>query len=278
MTSKNPLPEGRSGMVDHSSGRSARAFAKIRELGPIGLLQLARQSGLRGTCEFALRNVRHQIAHFHALAFDRREGVDTAGSIQLDELNVVGPNKAVGNEAVSTSPKSFNWLLRQAPLPNNATFIDIGCGKGRTVLLASTRFHRSFGVEFAAELVVVARRNLDRYAERHPEAGMAEIVHQDATQFLFPDGPLVVYFYNPFSEALLRQVMGNLARDLAHNPRPCTLIYASGMGTIRWADRAIKEAGGFKQLKAGSVPGFWDAIRQMEYGIYGFQGRNQVAD
>lgn len=268
MTSTNPLRGRSAGPVDHSRGRLARAIALAREVGPLEIIRRIRKSGLLGTARFILRNIRHQIAHAHAHAFDRREGVDTAGSIQLDQLDVLGPHKAIGNEAVSTSPMSFAWLMDHAPLPVDATFIDIGCGKGRTVLLASTRFKHSIGVEFAAELVAVARRNLITYGQRHTETGSAEIVHLDAAAFSFPDGPLVIYLYNPFSEALLRQVIGNLAADLEARPRPCTIVYASGMDTLGWAKRAISESGNFRVQRTGRVPAYWDAIRPLEFAYF----------
>jgi hypothetical protein len=40
----------------------------------------------------------------------------------------------------------------------------------------------------------------------------ARVVAGDAAEFAFPVEPLVVYFYNPFSCEVMRQVMANLGR------------------------------------------------------------------
>jgi len=266
---KLPQQSG-SGLIDHSDGRFARAVSLVRDLGPAEIIRRARSSGLQGTLNFIGRNIRHQIAHHQAKAFDRREGVDTAGSIQLNGLTIVGPNKAFGNEAVSTSPKSFTWLLNQAPIPEGATFVDIGCGKGRTVLLASQRFEQAVGVEFASELVTLAKQNTRAFANKHPDSGAMSIVCQDAADYKFSDGPLLVYFYNPFSEALFRQVIGNLVASLAANPRPCTVIYATGMNTQDWAERAVAGTGRFAMVNSGRTPSFSDAIRRLSYAIFTF--------
>ncbi|MEZ6113755.1 MAG: hypothetical protein R3C99_22500 [Pirellulaceae bacterium] len=47
----------------------------------------------------------------------------------------------------------------------------------------------------------------------------------DATEFTFPDEPLVVYFYNPFSAVILRPVLERLCRSLDASPRPTWIIY-----------------------------------------------------
>ena len=63
----------------------------------------------------------------------------------------------------------------------------------------------------------------------------ARVVHADAADFVFPDGDLVVYLYNPFSDAVLSRVLANLCkRGRGHvyivykAPRCAASIDASG--------------------------------------------------
>lgn len=263
---KRPRPA--SAIIDHSSGRLGRAVSLARELGPVEIFNRVRRAGAGGVYDFLSRNLRHQIAHILVRRFDKKWGVDTAGSIQIDDLDVLGPNRASGNEAVSTSPRSFNWLLDRTPLPQEGTFIDIGCGKGRTVLLASERFPLAVGVEFARELVDIARQNARTYARSPRSTGQMHIIRKDAADFRFPEGPLVVYFYNPFSEQLFRRVIANLERSIAESPRPCTIIYTTGMGTLDWAAEVLRNTHGFAEVESGRTPGFRDAIRRMEFAIF----------
>jgi hypothetical protein len=43
----------------------------------------------------------------------------------------------------------------------------------------------------------------------------ASVIHADATEFSFPDGELVVYLFNPFTEEVMRKVVTNLQNSPA---------------------------------------------------------------
>lgn len=101
------------------------------------------------------------------------------------------------------------------------TFIDLGSGKGRVLLMASEYpFRRIVGVELLPELHAIAQRNLDRLTD----AARIELVLADARDFEFPNEPLVVFLFNPFPVFVLRAVMENLRRSMqASSSRP---VYA----------------------------------------------------
>jgi SAM-dependent methyltransferase len=85
-------------------------------------------------------------------------------------------------------------------------FVDLGCGKGRTLLVAAPLgFARVVGVEFADELVAIARANIAKMAIAN-----ATITFGDATEYEFPGSHLVVYFYNPFADEIMRKVVAKL--------------------------------------------------------------------
>jgi hypothetical protein len=47
----------------------------------------------------------------------------------------------------------------------------------------------------------------------------------DAREFQFPDGPLVVYLFNPFSEATFVAVLENLRQSIEQASRPVYVAY-----------------------------------------------------
>jgi predicted RNA methylase len=105
------------------------------------------------------------------------------------------------------------------------TFVDYGAGKGKALLLAGSRpFHRVIGVELAAELCEIARRNIQTYTGPR-RAGSIEVVHEDATAFDIPDGPLVLYFYNPFDAEVMEAVITNIRQATAQTMRPVYILY-----------------------------------------------------
>ncbi|MBN9219709.1 MAG: class I SAM-dependent methyltransferase [Mesorhizobium sp.] len=209
-----------------------------------------------------------------AREWDRRHGVDTAGSIQLAALTIAGPHRAKGNEAVCTSPKTFDFIMKSLPRDlHDHTFVDIGSGKSRTLLLASRySFAEIIGVEFACELVEIARANIDRFRDSSRKCRALSVVEADAAAYGFPETPLVVYFYNPFSKDVFDIVLKNLVSSLERRPRSCFVIYGSSSHrAIDWARPAIRETGIFRELSVRPMPGFLDAIRPIDYAVFRFQ-------
>ena len=113
-------------------------------------------------------------------------------------------------------------------IPANFTFVDIGCGKGLTLLLASDYGFRSvIGVELDPRLVEIARRNVRAFITPRSRHGrVIDVVHHDAANYEFPAGaPTVAFMFNPFGEDTLRAVLANMQRSLEQSPRPFYVAY-----------------------------------------------------
>ncbi len=135
-----------------------------------------------------------------------------------------------------TDPALFREMMAALPLDfREFTFIDIGSGKGRTLLLASEYpFKKIIGVELIADLNRAAEENLA--AERPDETAVTGrpptpivTLCMDARNFDFPPEPLLVYLFNPLPEAGLRQVVRNLGDSLARVPRPVWIVYHNAL-------------------------------------------------
>ena len=258
-------------IADLSDGRLSRALRTATQLGVSGVVGLARRHGFRESLHFAARNVRHMIAHRIALRWDRKYGVDTAGSIQLAALSVKGPNREFGNECVCTSPKSFDFMMRCLPADlQDYTFVDFGSGKSRTVLLASRyNLGKIIGVEFAKELVDCARTNIARFNGAWQNCRDLEIVEADATEFVVPDKPLVIFFYNPFAREVFDIVLQNIVASLTTKKRACYIIYGSSShDAIGWAAPAILASGHFETMAAEPMPMFFDSVRTIRFAAF----------
>ncbi len=105
-------------------------------------------------------------------------------------------------------------------------FIDLGSGKGRTLLMASDYpFQRIVGVELLPVLHHAAQENLSRYRSASQKCFALESVCADATEFPFPAEPIVLYLFNPFPEAGLRRMIANLEQSLRMHPRAVYVLY-----------------------------------------------------
>lgn len=106
------------------------------------------------------------------------------------------------------------------------TFIDLGSGKGRTLLMASDYpFHRILGVELLPSLNQIAQQNLEKYNSESQKCFAIESICADASTFDLPPEALVVYLFNPFPESGLRRALANLENSLAEHPRPIYIVY-----------------------------------------------------
>jgi SAM-dependent methyltransferase len=106
------------------------------------------------------------------------------------------------------------------------TFLDLGSGKGRVLLMASDYpFRRILGVELLAALHQIAEQNIAQYRSDSQKCFALESRCADATVFPIPQGPLVLYLFNPFPEAGLRRAMANLEQDLERKPRTVYVLY-----------------------------------------------------
>jgi len=127
---------------------------------------------------------------------------------------------AVFHEMLGTLARDFDLNY------GDFTFLDLGSGKGRTLLMASDYpFRRIVGVELLPALERIAQENLRCYQSESQKCFALESVCADATAFPFPDVPLVVYLFNPFPESVMRRVVANLEQSQRANPRPTYVLY-----------------------------------------------------
>jgi len=126
----------------------------------------------------------------------------------------------------STIRRSLAVALQHMPWPGS--FVDIGCGKGKALIVAHEVFGRRrfrrrepvhvVGVEHHRGLALVAERNLWRR-----ERTLGDVRVGDATAVSLDDlpDPIIAFVYNPFTGPVLAEV----ARQLGQ--RACTVVYVN---------------------------------------------------
>src|SRR5215470_7530605 len=102
-----------------------------------------------------------------------------------------------------TDPALFHELLAQLDVDfSDYTFIDIGSGKGRTLMMASDYpFKKVMGVELLPELDRIASENIGKYKSEKQRCFRIESCCADARSFPFPAEPTVLYLFNPLPRA-----------------------------------------------------------------------------
>lgn len=158
--------------------------------------------------------------------FDRGHGTDTSGWVSPLELP---RGEAARDHAIcyaGSQPSLLRLALAQLPALDTCAFVDLGCGKGRALLVASEfPFHDILGVELSAPLARIAGRNAARIARRFPQRTAIAIAVADASTFPLPAGNLVLFLYHPFGAALVERVVTCVEAALATERRVVYVVY-----------------------------------------------------
>jgi SAM-dependent methyltransferase len=161
-------------------------------------------------------------------SFDRRFDTDTAGRVPPEQLGIA--DSAVREQAVLYLPsptRVTRWMLDNIGVDHREfSFVDLGCGKGRVLLVASEYpFQRVVGVEISAELSDIARKNITRYRPTTRRCRDLEVENTDATTFDFPETNLLLHLYHPFEPAITSAVLSHLERSVLIKPRKVAVAY-----------------------------------------------------
>jgi SAM-dependent methyltransferase len=125
-------------------------------------------------------------------------------------------------------PSAARRVLRSLRIPNHSdyTFVDLGSGKGRMLLIASEfRFRRVVGVEMRDDLHAQALENVQRFRHTNAQRSEIECALVDATRYDFPAGNLVVYLFNPFGSQVVENVFRRLDATFEQQPRDIFIVY-----------------------------------------------------
>jgi SAM-dependent methyltransferase len=158
-------------------------------------------------------------------ALDREFGIDTARIVTKGSLQA---------ETETTDEITFYQAVPlrifedvTACLPRDLSsfsFIDIGSGKGRALILAARlAFNEAIGVEFSANLHRIAEKNLARVNGSMRTTLRA--LNMDARLFEFPVIPTVIFLGNPFGEDITREVIEKIERTHSNANHPVYVLY-----------------------------------------------------
>jgi SAM-dependent methyltransferase len=158
--------------------------------------------------------------------FDRAYGTDTSGFSPAENLPANERARAYACFYAGSQPSILRTALKTLEPLESSTFVDLGCGKGRALLVASEfPFRDILGIELSAPLAEIARRNAAVVARRFPSRPAVRIAVGDATISSLPGGDLVLYLYHPFGAELVAKVAAAVEAALAAEQRTIRVVY-----------------------------------------------------
>jgi predicted RNA methylase len=213
---------GSLGFTRRAGSLASRGKRALRRLGPAGFARLVGHN-----MRLLLTGVAREHRFVYDDAWDRAHGVDTAGSLEVCEIDAPEAAKAEAARYEPTPPECLSFLVGRAALsdPADFTFVDLGSGKGRVAMLAAQAgFRKVVAVEFGAALHAAATENFRRFAAGR-EVAPISAVHGDAREYRWEAEPTVCFLNNPFSGSVLDSVLDSIEPSLEAAPRPFALIY-----------------------------------------------------
>lgn len=174
--------------------------------------------------------------------FDLAHGTDTGGLIPPEQLRTWRPQSQHTTAYYAMSPSRFRaaidlWLATPSTHPiEEYTFFDLGCGKGRALLLATELpFRQAIGIELHRGLARIARQNLALWQAAGRTRCPARVLRADATRLALPPGPCLLYLFHPFTAAAMARLITRLSTAVRKRP-PATLdiIYFNPEAAELW--------------------------------------------
>ena len=215
-----------------------------------------RKKGARSSASLLVRNLwdfvrestpEHRRQRYGDMEYDWEHRVNTTSGTVGWRMRLLG---LFHSAYQPTEPALFREMMASLPIEfDEFTFVDLGSGKGRTLLMASEYpFRKIVGVELLAELHRAAEENIRDYRSPTQRCPQIEAVLADAREFELPTEPLVLYLFNPIRERALSEILERLRKSVEQAPRPVWVVYHNPLleGTLG-ASGFLERTGGTAQ-------------------------------
>jgi SAM-dependent methyltransferase len=187
--------------------------------------------------------------------FDLEFGVRTSGLVAGAHLTTGRRSDRHATAYYAIAPSVFRGMIvrwrRCRPLApiDEYTFIDLGAGLGRAMLLAAEfPFRAVLGVEFNPTLARIGVRNLAAWRALGRARAPMRIFCRDAAEFELPPGPCVAFLFNPFGGAVLRRILRSWDSSLARRPEKLDILYVNNE-----QEHVLRQQHAFTRLFHGEV-------------------------
>lgn len=217
--------------------------------------------------------------------FDQMHGTDTSGLVPAKDLVTGHPNDEHVTAYYAVAPSILRSLVEKwrestaAHHITDYTFLDIGAGKGRAVLLASEYpFRKVIGVELNPAMATIAKANAAIWQQAHASDPTAsaiapiQIVEDDALNLPLPATPTLIFLFHPFEDPVLKVLLRRIESAFLGRAGDLDILYVNAEhGAV------LNRHAAFQLLWQGQIPMTADdhaadleaIAQQTEYGSTG---------
>ncbi len=187
--------------------------------------------------------------------FDLEFGVRTSGLVAGRHLGFGHRSDRHFTAYYAVAPSVFQgmiarWRRCRPVAPIDAyTFVDVGAGMGRAMLLASAYpFRAVVGIELHPTLARIGRGNLASWRAAGRALAPMRMHCRDAAEFPLPPDPCVAFLFNPFGAPVLRRLLRAWGRNLAQRAGQLDILYVNNE-----QESVLEREPGFARLFLGQV-------------------------
>jgi SAM-dependent methyltransferase len=165
---------------------------------------------------------------YHDIRGAFKYGIHTFSPVDLKNLTI-----PKGDTSKASRYEAVNFFLLEKLLENfrklslTTSIVDLGCGKGRVLVVAA---HYGFiditGIDFALELCQEAERNMEKVKSKFPQIQW-NIVNSSVEEYDIMPRDSVFFMFNPFTEEIIRIFLIKLEKSCQKHPRTTYFLYAS---------------------------------------------------
>ncbi len=152
----------------------------------------------------------------------------TSSPVELSDLNT-GSN----NIENSSRYEAVNYFVLEAMLKRirqltpATIFTDLGCGKGRAMVVAAySGFTQINGVDFAKEVCEMAVENM-QITSQYISGMSFRVVCSNVLDYEISPDESVFFMFNPFAEETIRKFLRKIEYSMRINPRSIYFLYVS---------------------------------------------------
>jgi len=160
--------------------------------------------------------------------FDRVHGVRTSAGMSWKNLRTGSRTDPYATAYLPSPPSVVRYALARLPSDlEKFTFVDIGCGLGRTMIIASEfPFKAITGIEKSPYLYEIAKFNFLIIKGKYPDRPSISIDNSDVVDITLPDGDIVIYMYDPFLKPVMKSFVKLIESAAIVEGRRIFVIYA----------------------------------------------------
>jgi SAM-dependent methyltransferase len=202
---------------------------------------------------FITKNWNVKLAAFtvyHEIKGEKKYQIDTIRIDNLQHQKIKSNNLKHASIYQATNyfiiAKAFEFLRNDNA---NHYIVDFGCGRGRVLVVAAFYgFKTITGIDFGESLCREAELNIEKIKPLFPQTNF-EIICDDAVNYSIENDTNVFFFFNPFDEIVMLQIVKNILSSLKKNARKIYIVYINPLHKEIFLSAGFQEEYFFRKMQ-----------------------------